>query len=142
MNYEVKGFKNLINPETGEKYAVLINEIDKSENIEANNLFELNQIVLKQIINIWDFKYKRRDVVYWIIDNLDSNYCLFASQRYISEVVGCGPKTVYYTIKKLQELNFLQKTKEMKRGAYRINPLFLCYEDDVNSLGICYRVKE
>lgn len=135
MDFEVKGFEKLVHPETGEKYSVLMNTTDRGG-------LDLNRIILKQMINALNLKYKRLDIANWIIDNLDSNYCMYASQKYIADTLGCGIKTVYYTIKVLQEQNILQKMEELRCYGYRINPLLLCHDKDITSIGICYKINE
>ena len=55
MDFEVKGFEKLVHPETGEKYSVLMNTTDRGG-------LDLNRIILKQMINALNLKYKRLDI--------------------------------------------------------------------------------
>lgn len=134
MDIEVKGFEKLIHPETGESYSVLMNEVNE-------NVPDLNKIILKQMIHSLNLRHKRLNVANWMIDNMDNNYCLYASQRVISTKVNCSLKTVYYTIRDLQDGNIIEKIENLGCIGYRINPALICKDKDVSAIGICYKKK-
>lgn len=134
-NIKTLGYEQLVHPETGKKYSVLMNEI------ENDDVSDLNKIIFKQIIHSLNLKYKRLEVANWIVDNLDENYCLYMSQRAISMEIGCSLKTVYYTIRELQNGNIIEKIENLGCLGYRINPVLICKEKNLKSIGICYYKK-
>lgn len=135
MNFEVQGYQKLVHPDTGESYSVLMNEI-------TSETSDLNRYILKQMINSLNLKHKRLDVANWIIDNVDDNYCLYASQRVISMKMDCAAKTVYYTIKDLQKAKIIEKIENLGVIGYRINPMLICKDENISSIGICYKKKK
>ena len=135
MNFEVQGYQKLIHPDTGESYSVLMNEI-------KGETSDLNRFILKQMINSLNLKHKRLDVANWIIDNMDDNYCLYASQRVISMKLNCSLKTVYYTLRDLQAAKIIEKIENLGCLGYKINPILICKDENISSIGICYKKKE
>lgn len=134
MSFDVLGYETLVHPETGESYSVLMNEINE-------DVPDLNKIIIKQMIQSLNLRHKRLEVACWMIDNMDNNYCLYASQRAISGETNCSLKTVYYTIRDLQAADIIVKIENLGCIGYRINPKLICEDDNVKSIGICYKKK-
>lgn len=133
----IKGFEKLVDAKTGEEYTVLMNEID------VGDVPDLNKVFLKQMISLLNFRYKQLEVATWIIDNLDSEYCIYESQYSISDKLGCGFKTVYSTLKNLQDAKILEKIMlNRSYNGYKVNPLLICKDKNINSLCICYKINK
>lgn len=136
MNFEVQGYQKLIHPDTGESYSVLVTEI------EIQGEKNLNKYILKQMVQSLNLKHKRLDVANWMIDNMDDNYCLYYSQRVISMKLNCSLKTVYYTIRDLQTAKIIEKIENLGCLGYKINPALICKDENISSMGICYKEKK
>lgn len=129
------GYKELIDPETGESYPMQMNVLEDRD-------FNFNKVWLQHLVNSIDgIANQRLRLAFWIIDNLDKENKLTMTQRAIAEASGMSLNTVVRTMKSLQEGNpsFLQK---INSGAYRVNPDVIWKGSHSNRMGVCYEYRE
>lgn len=128
------GYKELVDPETGEKYPMQMNVLEDRD-------FNFHKVWLQHLVNSLDaISNQKLRLAFWIIDNLDKENQLIMTQRAISEASGMSIQTVNRTLKALCEAPegspaFLQK---INSGAYRVNPEVIFKGSHSNRMGICY----
>ena len=112
---EVEGIQYKTNPKFGNKEpAFVMNVSDKT--------FDPRKFFISQWLIIMGIPRKRSKLVFWIMDNIDSNNKLSYTQEEIARKAEVSLKTVYITLSLLQEHNVLIKERN---GRYRINPNFI-----------------
>lgn len=132
------GYKELIDPETGETYPMQMNVIEDRD-------FNFHKVWLQHLVNGVDgIVNQKLKLAFWIIDNLNKENQLVMNQRTIAEKSGISYQTVNRTIKSLCEVDengfsFLQK---INGGAYRVNPNIVFKGSHSNRMGICYEYNE
>ncbi len=129
------GYKELIDPETGEKYPMQMNVIEDRD-------FNFHKVWLQHLVNSLDeISNQKLRLAFWIIENLDKENQLIKTQRIISDESGISLQTVNKTMKLLCEGKpaFLQK---IHSGAYRVNPEVLFKGSHSNRMGLCYEYQE
>lgn len=132
------GYKELIDPETGEAYPMQMNVIEDRD-------FNFHKVWLQHLVNGVDgIVNQKLKLAFWIIDNLNKENQLVMNQRTIAEKSGISYQTVNRTIKSLCEVDengfsFLQK---INGGAYRVNPDIVFKGNHSNRMGICYEYNE
>lgn len=129
------GYKELVDPKTGEKYPMQMNVIEDRD-------FNFHKVWMQHLINsLDDISNQKLKLAFWIIDNLDKENQLVMTQRKMAEKSGISYQTVSRTIKLLctptnkDTKPFLQK---INGGAYRVNPEVLFKGSHGNRMGICY----
>lgn len=128
------GYKELIDPETGEAYPMQMNVIEDKD-------FNFHKVWLQHLVNGVDgIVNQKLKLAFWIIDNLNKENQLVMNQRTIAEKSGISYQTVNRTIKSLCEVDengfsFLQK---INGGAYRVNPNIVFKGSHSNRMGVCY----
>lgn len=128
------GYKNLVDPETGENYPMQMNILEDRD-------FNFHKVWLQHLVNSLDsISNQKLRLAFWIIDNLDRENKLTMTQRAISERSGMSLQTVSRTLKALQEGEpaFLVK---INSGAYRVNPDVIWKGSHSNRMGICYEYR-
>lgn len=132
------GYKELVDPETGEKYPMQMNVLEDRD-------FNFHKVWLQHLVNSLDsISNQKLRLAFWIIDNLDKENQLIMTQRAIAEATGMSTKTVNTTLKALCEAPnespaFLQK---INSGAYRVNPEVIFKGSHSNRMGVCYEYIE
>lgn len=132
------GYKELVDPETGEKYPMQMNVLEDRD-------FNFHKVWLQHLVNSLDsISNQKLRLAFWIIDNLDKENQLIMTQRAIAEAAGMSTKTVNTTLKALCEAPnespaFLQK---INSGAYRVNPEVIFKGSHSNRMGVCYEYIE
>lgn len=129
------GYKNLVDPETGESYPMQMNVLEDRD-------FNFHKVWLQHLVNSLDgVSNQRLRLAFWIIDNLDKENKLTMTQRAIAEKSGMSLNTVTKTMRALQEGNppFLVK---INSGAYRVNPDVIWKGSHSNRMGICYEYRQ
>lgn len=133
------GYKELQDPETGEKYPMQMNVIEDRD-------FNFTKVWLQNLINSMNsITNQKMKLAFWIIDNLNKENQLVMTQRKIAERTGISLQTVSKTIKLLCKpeeegsIPFLQK---INSGAYRVNPNVLFKGSHSNRMGICFEYLE
>ncbi|ELC8346079.1 replication/maintenance protein RepL [Clostridium perfringens] len=132
------GYKELIDPETGEAYPMQMNVIEDRD-------FNFHKVWLQHLVNGVDgIVNQKLKLAFWIIDNLNKENQLVMNQRTIAEKSGISYQTVNRTIKSLCEVDengfsFLQK---INGGAYRVNPDIVFKGSHSNRMGVCYEYNE
>lgn len=129
------GYKELVDPETGEKYPMQMNILEERD-------FNFTKVWMQHLVNSLDsISNQKLRLAFWIIDNLDRENQLIMTQRAIAEASGMSLQTVSRTLKALceGEPSFLQK---INSGAYRVNPEVLFKGSHSNRMGICYEYRE
>ena len=132
------GYKELVDPETGEKYPMQMNVLEDRD-------FNFHKVWLQHLVNSLDsISNQKLRLAFWIIDNLDKENQLIMTQRAIAEAPGMSTKTVNTTLKALCEAPnespaFLQK---INSGAYRVNPEVIFKGSHSNRMGVCYEYIE
>lgn len=132
------GYKELVDPETGEKYPMQMNVLEDRD-------FNFHKVWLQHLVNSLDsISNQKLRLAFWIIDNLDKENQLIMTQRAIAEATGMSTKTVNTTLKALCEAPegspaFLQK---INSGAYRVNPEVIFKGSHSNRMGVCYEYRE
>lgn len=112
-NVKVIGKKTFINAETGEIEEMAVTSIEERD-------YNFAKIWMRNFISTLEMVGNQKTkLAYWIIDNLDSQNRLIATNRAIEHETGISLKTVSVTMKILQEVNFLRKTQN---GVYVVNP--------------------
>lgn len=125
------GYKELIDPNTGELYPTQINVIEDRD-------FNFHKVWLQHFVNSLDsISTQKLRLAFWIIDHLDKENKLVMTQRKISERTGISIQTVNRTLKALQEGEppFLVK---INSGAYRVNPDVIWQGSYSNRMSICF----
>ena len=125
------GYKELIDPKTGEIYPMQVNVVEDRD-------FNFHKLWLKNFINSLDnITNQRLKLAFWIIDHLDRENKLIATQRKMAKDTGMSLNTVSVTMKALQEGNppFLM---QMQSGVYKVNPNIIFKGSHNNRMGICY----
>lgn len=132
------GYKELVDPETGEKYPMQMNIMEDRD-------FNFHKVWLQHLVNSLDaISNQKLRLAFWIIDNLDKENQLIMTQRAIAKASGMSLQTVSRTLKALCEAPegspaFLQK---INSGAYRVNPEVIFKGSHSNRMGICYEYRE
>ena len=129
------GYKELLDPDTGEVYPVQINTIEDRD-------FNFNKVWLQHLVNgINDIANQKLRLAFWLIDNLDKENRIVMTQRAIAENSGMSYQTVSRTMRLLQtsKPSFLQK---INSGAYRINPDIIWKGSHSNRMGVCYEYQK
>lgn len=128
------GYKNLVDPETGENYPMQMNVLEDRD-------FNFHKVWLQHLVNSLDsISNQKLRLAFWIIDNLDRENKLTMTQRTIAQKSGMSYQTVSRTMKALQEGEpaFLVK---INSGAYRVNPDVIWKGSHSNRMGICYEYR-
>ena len=82
------GYKELVDPETGEKYPMQMNVLEDRD-------FNFHKVWLQHLVNSLDsISNQKLRLAFWIIDNLDKENQLIMTQRAIAEATGMSTKTV------------------------------------------------
>lgn len=110
---KVIGTQDYINPDTSE---VITMNVIKVEERDANFHKIWLSHVLQSLELIGNQKIK---LVFWLIDNMDSENKVCMTQRQMVKATGISLDTVNYTLKVLIENNFLIKHNI---GVYKVNP--------------------
>ena len=132
------GYKELVDPETGEKYPMQMNVLEDRD-------FNFHKVWLQHLVNSLDsISNQKLRLAFWIIDHLDKENQLIMTQRAIAEATNMSTKTVNITLKALCEAPegspaFLQK---INSGAYRVNPEVIFKGSHSNRVGVCYEYQE
>lgn len=132
------GYRELIDPETGEVYPMQMNVIEDRD-------FNFHKVWLQHLVNSLDaISNQKLRLAFWIIDHLDKENQLVMTQRAIADASGMSYQTVNRTLKALCESPdngpaFLQK---ISIGAYRVNPEVIFKGSHSNRMGICYEYIE
>lgn len=129
------GYKELVDPETGEKIPMQMNLIEDRD-------FNFTKVWMQHLVNSLDsISNQKLRLAFWIIEHLDKENQLIMTQRMIAEESGMSLQTVSRTLKALCEGNpsFLQK---IHSGAYRVNPEVLFKGSHSNRMGICFEYKK
>lgn len=132
------GYKELVDPETGEKYPMQMNVLEDRD-------FNFHKVWLQHLVNSLDsISNQKLRLAFWIIDHLDKENQLIMTQRAIAEATNMSTKTVNITLKALCEAPegspaFLQK---INSGAYRVNPEVIFKGSHSNRMGVCYEYQE
>lgn len=125
------GFKELIDPTTGETYPMQVNVVEDRD-------FNFHKVWLQHLVNSLDsISNQKLRLAFWIIDNLDRENKLTMTQRKISEKSGMSLYTVTKTMRALQDGSpaFLVK---INSGAYRVNPEVIWKGSYNTRMGVCY----
>ncbi len=102
-----------INAKTGETHKMNTISIEEKD-------FDFNKLWLKNIAcSLELIGNSKTTVMYWILNNLNSDNILIATQQQVAEKSNVGIVTVIKTFKILVESDFLIK---VANGVYRINP--------------------
>lgn len=128
------GYKDLIDPATGEHYPMQMNVLEDRD-------FNFHKVWLQHLVNSLDsISNQKLRLAFWIIDNLDKENKLTMTQRAIAEKSGMSLQTVSRTLKALQEGEpaFLEK---INSGAYRVNPDVIWKGSHSNRMGVCYEYR-
>lgn len=128
------GYKDLVDPNTGEHYPMQMNVIEDRD-------FNFHKVWLQNLVNsVEGICNQKLKLAFWIIDNLDKENKLVMTQRAIAEKSGMGISTVIRTMKALQEGEnpFLQK---INSGAYRVNPDVIWKGAYSNRMGVIFEYK-
>lgn len=132
------GYKELIDPETGETYPMQMNVIEDRD-------FNFHKVWLQNLVNSIDGVINQKmKLAFWIIENLDKENQLIMTQRMIAEKTGISLQTVSKTIKLLCKppsggIAFLQK---INSGAYKVNPDVLFKGSHSNRMGLCFEYQK
>lgn len=128
------GVQEFINSDSGEVVPMQVVEV-------TNRDFNFHKIWLQHFINSLDeISNKKTSLAYWILENLDSENKLIATQRTIAEKTGMSLGTVRDTMTILQKSNppFLIK---INSGAYQVNPEIIWKGSHGSRMGVCYNYK-
>ena len=128
------GYKDLVDPETGEHYPMQMNVLEDRD-------FNFHKVWLQHLVNSLDsISNQKLRLAFWIIDNLDKENKLTMTQRAIAEKSGMSLQTVSRTLRALQEGEpaFLVK---INSGAYRVNPDVIWKGSHSNRMGVCYEYR-
>lgn len=120
--------------ETGEIIPMQVTEITDKD-------FNFHKLWLRHFIDSLDkITNKRIELAYWILDNLDNENKLIATQRTIAEKTKISLDTVRITMKALQEGEppFLIK---IQSGVYQVNPEIIWKGSHGSRMGVCYNYK-
>lgn len=110
---KVKGTQTYINANTGEIEEMQVTSIEDAD-------FNFSKVWMKNFIATLDIVGNQKTkVCFWIIDHIDKNNMLVATQRSLSEQIGVSYQTVSTTIKILLDADFLRKVQS---GVYMVNP--------------------
>lgn len=110
---KVIGTQQYINASTGELESMQVTSIEEKD-------FNFSKVWMRDFINTLDIVGNQKTkVCYWIIDHIDRNNMLIATQRDIAEAVNVSVVTVNTTIKALMDADFMRKAQS---GVYIINP--------------------
>lgn len=133
------GYKELVDPETGETYPMQINVVEDRD-------FNFHKIWFQHFVNGVDgIANQKLRLAFWIIDNLNKENQLVMTQRAIAESSGISYQTVHRTMQALCKKDkkggtaFLQK---INGGAYRVNPEVIFKGSYSNRMGICYQYRK
>lgn len=129
------GYKELVDPQTGEPYPMQLNLIEDRD-------FNFHKVWLQHLVNSLDgISNQRLRLAFWIIDHLDKENKLVMTQRAIASGSGMSLNTVTRTMKALQEgaPPFLQK---INSGAYRVNPDVIWQGSYSNRMGVIYEYRQ
>ncbi len=129
------GYKDLIDPTTGEHYPMQLNVIEDRD-------FNFHKIWLQHLINSLDnISNQKLKLAFWIIDHLDKENKLTMTQDAIQKATGMSIQTVNRTMKALRESEppFLVK---INSGAYQVNPDVIFKGSHSNRMGVCYKYVE
>lgn len=129
---KVIGTKEYINKETGEIEEMNVVSVEERD---AN----FHKLWLGNILNHIDLiGNQKAKLAFWILDNLNSENQLIATQRKISEETDISIRTVNETLKILMNSNFLVR---INAGAYCVNPniIFKGGKDDRLNVLIKYQ---
>lgn len=125
------GTKELIDPDTGEVYPMQINQIEDRD-------FNFHKLWLRNFIyGLENITNQKMTVAFWIIENLDENNLLIATQRRIARETGISLSTVSYTMTALQEGDTPFLT-QIQQGVYRVNPEIIFKGSHPKRMGICF----
>lgn len=127
------GIKTLVDPETGEKYPMQINQIEDRD-------FDFTKVWMKNLIySLEPLGTQKIKVAFWIMDQLDKENQLIMTQRQIAEKSGVSLKTVSTTIKMLcaGDMPLLQRING--GGAYRVNPAVMYKGSHQTRMGIAFQ---
>lgn len=125
------GYKDLIDPETGEHYPMQLNVIEERD-------FNFHKVWLQHLItSLEGISNKKLQLAFWIIEHLDKENKLTMTQRAIEKETGMSIQTVNKTMKALQETEppFLVK---INSGAYQVNPDVIFKGSHSNRMGVVY----
>lgn len=109
------GVRKLIDADTGEAIPAQLTEIEDRD-------FNFHKVWMQHLIlSLSGISNKKIELAFWIIDNLNNDNMLIASQRDIAIKTGLSLNTVTLTMKALQEgeIPFLRKVQS---GVYQVNP--------------------
>jgi len=129
------GYKELVDPHTGETYPMQINVIEDRD-------FNFHKIWFQHFVNGVDgIANQKLRLAFWIIDNLDKENQLVMTQRAIAESSGISYQTVHRTMQALckKEKNGIAFLQKINGGAYRVNPDVIFKGSHSNRMGICYQ---
>ena len=125
------GMKELVDPDTGEIYPMQINQIEDRD-------FNFHKLWLRNFIyGLENITNQRMAVAFWVIENLDENNLLIATQRRISKEMGISLSTVSYTMTALQEGSVPFLT-QIQQGVYKVNPEIIFKGSHSKRMGICF----
>lgn len=129
------GVKILIDPKTNEEYPMQMNQIEDRD-------FNFHKLWLKNFIyGIRHLSNQRLEVAFWIIEHLDENNILIATQRKIAKETGISLNTVSIAMTTLQaeEPPFLI---QIQQGVYKVNPDIIFKGSHAKRMGVCFEYKE
>lgn len=107
----------LVNQKTGEVIPTI------TQYVKEDRDFNFTKVWLKLIIHsLDDISNQKTKLAYWIIDNLDRENKIVATQRVMAKKAQVSLSTVQATMRVLQQADFLRM---INSGAYMINPAML-----------------
>lgn len=110
---KVLGTQEYIDKNTGEIVQMEVVSVEDTD-------FNFMKIFLMNLLNqIEAVGNKKTSVMFYIIDNLDSENMFYMTQTEVSKELGIGRTTVNEAFKILENANFLKKLRD---GKYQVNP--------------------
>jgi hypothetical protein len=110
---KIIGKEQFLNIHTGELEDFQVTDIEERD-------FNFSKVWIRNFVATLDIVGNQKTrLVYWIIDHLDRENRLIATNRQLEIDTGISLKTISITMKALQDANFLRRSMN---GVYTINP--------------------
>lgn len=127
---KIVGTETYINQKTGELQEMQVINVEERD-------FNFHKLWLTHIISTLDIVgNKKVKLVFWIVENLNSENQLIMTYRQIAKKSGISIDTVNDTMKVLLENNFLVR---INQGAYQVNPDIIFKGSRSNRLNVLYQ---
>jgi predicted transcriptional regulator len=130
---KVVGKQQYLNTNTGELEEFQVTDIEERD-------FNFSKVWIRNFVATLDIVGNQKTrLVYWIIDHLNRENQLIATNRQMVEQTNISLQTVSVTMKALQDANFLRRSMN---GVYTINPDIVFKGSKTARLNILNRYQE